>query len=582
MSPPPSRIRLLPETVVNRIAAGEVIERPAAAVKELVENALDAGATRIAVVLETGGIDRIEVVDNGSGMDEEGLALAVQRHATSKLADDDLVRIATLGFRGEALPSIGAAARLLIVSRPDGAAEAHSIRVEGGRVGEVAPVPGTVGTRVVMRDLFYATPARRKFLKHPRSEGEAAEVVLRRLALAAPAVAIRVEIDGRVAFDLPAQDRAGRAGALLGGDAAAALIALEETRGVLRLAGFVASPAVTRATAVGQALTVNGRPVADPVLRTALRVAYRDVIAHGRHPVGALWLDLPAEEVDVNVHPTKAELRFRDPGAVRGLVIGVVGRAIGRPLGAGMAWSGVPAFRPAPALALSAGPAFRMPLPGMADAQLPLAAAPVARTASSPPPIAAHPLGAPLGQVADTYVVAVAADGSLVLVDQHAAHERLTHEALRAQMQDGGVRRQALLSPAVVDLPPRDAARLVEHTDELGRLGLELEAFGPGAVLVRALPAALGAPDPGPLVRDLADELAEEDETTALEARLDAAIARLACHGSIRAGRRLNAAEMDALLRQLEATPRAATCSHGRPTVLRFTPDELAGLFRRG
>ena len=333
MSPPSARIRLLPETVVNRIAAGEVIERPAAAVKELVENALDAGATRIAVVLETGGIDRIEVVDNGGGMDPDGLALAVQRHATSKLADDDLVRIATLGFRGEALPSIGAAARLLIVSRPPGAAAAHAIRVEGGRVGEVAPAPGAEGTRVVMRDLFYATPARRKFLKHPRKEGDAAEAVLRRLALAAPGVAMRAEIDGRVAFDLPGQDRAARAAALLGGDAAAALIPLEETRGVLRLAGFVASPAVTRATAAGQGITVNGRPVADPVLRTALRVAYRDVITHGRYPVGALWLDLPAEEVDVNVHPTKAELRFRDPGSVRGLVIGAVGRAIGRAIG---------------------------------------------------------------------------------------------------------------------------------------------------------------------------------------------------------------------------------------------------------
>ena len=588
MTVPHARIRLLPESVVNRIAAGEVIERPAAAVKELVENALDAGARRIAVVLEAGGIDRIEVVDDGCGMDPEGLALAVQRHATSKLADDDLVRIATLGFRGEALPSIGAAARLLVISRPAGSAESHAIRVEGGRVGAVAPAPGAVGTRVLVRDLFFATPARRKFLKHPRSEGEAAEAVLRRLALAAPEVAMRAEIDGRVAFDLPGQDRAARAAALLGGDAAAALIALEEARGGLRLVGFVASPAVTRATAAGQALTVNGRPVTDPVLRTALRVAYRDVIAHGRYPVGALWLDVPAEEVDVNVHPTKAELRFRDPGAVRGLVIGAVGRAIGRPIqqpgGAGVAWSGVPAFRPAiaPGLTLSAGPGFRMPLPGMADAQLPLAAPPAVRGGPVPRPDAAHPLGAPLGQVADTYIVAVAADGSLVLVDQHAAHERLTHEALRTQMETGGVRRQPLLSPAVVDLPAADAARLLARANDLARLGLELEGFGPGAVLVRSLPAALGAPDPGPLVRDLADELAEEDEATALEARLDAAIARLACHGSIRAGRRLNAAEMDALLRQMEATPRAATCSHGRPTVLRFTPDELAGLFRRG
>ena len=360
----------------------------------------------------------------------DGLALAVQRHATSKLADDDLVRIATLGFRGEALPSIGAAARLLIVSRPPGGAAAHAIRVEGGRVGEVAPAPGAEGTRVVMRDLFYATPARRKFLKHPRTEGDAAEAVLRRLALAAPGVTMRAEIDGRVAFDLPGQDRAARAAALLGSDAATALILLEETRGVLRLAGFVASPAVTRATAAGQGITVNGRPVADPVLRTALRVAYREVITHGRYPVGALWLDLPAEEVDVNVHPTKAELRFRDPGSVRGLVIGAVGRAIGRAIGP-LGTSSAACRLFGPALALSAGrTGFHVPLPGMADAQLPLAAPPVAREVPAPAPDAAHspssyPLGAPLGQIADTYVVAVAADGSLILVDQHAAHERL-------------------------------------------------------------------------------------------------------------------------------------------------------------
>jgi DNA mismatch repair protein MutL len=312
-------IRLLPETIVNRIAAGEVIERPAAAVKELVENAHDAGATRISVALEGGGIDRIEVTDDGCGMDADQLVLAVQRHATSKLPDDDLVRIATLGFRGEALPSIGAAARLAITSRPAAAPHAHAIRVDGGQVSGVAPAAGPPGTRVTVRDLFYATPARRKFLKHPRSEAEHAESVLRRLALAAPAVALRLESDGRTVFDLPGQDRAGRAAALFGPEVAAALLPIDERRGMLHLAGLVASPAVTRATAAHQALTVNGRPVADPVLKTALRVAYREVIPAGRHPVAALWLELPAEELDVNVHPAKAELRFRDPAAVRGL-----------------------------------------------------------------------------------------------------------------------------------------------------------------------------------------------------------------------------------------------------------------------
>jgi DNA mismatch repair protein MutL len=572
-------IRILPSATVNRIAAGEVIERPAAAVKELVENALDAGATRIAIALDAGGIDRIEVTDDGTGMDPEALALSVLRHATSKLADDNLVHIATLGFRGEALPSIGAAARLHIASRPPDAPHASEIRVEGGQVSDVAPTAGPPGTRVVVRDLFFATPARRKFLKHPRTEADHAEAAIRRLALAAPHVAFRLETDGRTAFDLPAQDRGARVAALFGADAAAAMVEVAGERGPLRIAGFACSPAVTRATSAAQAITVNGRPVADPVLKGAVRVAYRDVIASGRHPMVALWLDLPSDELDVNVHPSKAELRFRDVGAVRSLVIGSIGRALAG--GAGVA---VPAPRPSLHLAYSrpsmAG--YRpSPLPGMAEAALPFGAAPAARMLPAAEPQADHPLGAPVAQVLDTYVIAVAGDGSLVLVDQHAAHERLTHEALRTQMLDGGVRTQPLLLPAVVDMPPADAHRLLARSPELSRLGLEIEAFGPGAVLVRALPAALGSPEPGPLLRDLADELEELDETTALAARLDAVIARLACHGSIRAGRRLNGAEMDALLRQMEATPRAATCSHGRPTFLKLSRAEIEKLFGR-
>ncbi len=616
-------IRLLPEGLVNRIAAGEVIERPAAAVKELVENALDAGATRIAVALAGGGTERIEVTDDGAGMDAEQLALAVQRHATSKLPDDDLVRIATLGFRGEALPSIGAAARLALTSRPAGAAHAWTIAVEGGAVSAVVPAAGPAGTRAVVRDLFFATPARRKFLKTPRTEADHAETVLRRLALAAPEVAMRLESEGRVVFDLPAQDRAARTASLLGADAAAALLAIDAERGALRLAGFVAAPSVTRVSAGSQALTVNGRPVTDPVLKTAIRVAFRAVIPAGRHPVAALWLDLPADALDVNVHPAKAELRFRDPAAVRALVIGAIGRAL-----AGAAGTAVPAGRPALSLVASrprggpqgsswgGGTRGGSP-PGMAEARLPFAAPPAARSGpaggfaggsaeataavAQDGPTAAprpeHPLGAPLGQVADTYIVAVAPDGTLVLVDQHAAHERLTHEALAAQLLDGGVRSQPLLVPAVVDLPAADAARLTARAAELARLGLEIEAFGPGAVLVRGLPALLGAPEPTPLLRDLAEELAEWEASgaaeaagspadappaAALRARLDAAVARLACHGSVRAGRRLGPAEMDALLRSMEATPRAATCSHGRPTFLMFSPAELASLFRRG
>ena len=578
-------IRILPAHTVNRIAAGEVIERPAAAVKELVENALDAGATRIAIALDAGGIDRIEVTDDGAGMDADALALAVLRHATSKLADDDLVHIATLGFRGEALPSIGAAARLAITSRPRGAAHASEIRVEGGDISDVAPAAGAPGTRVVVRDLFFATPARRKFLKHPRTEADHAEAAVRRLALAAPSVAFRLESDGRVAFDLPAQDRAGRVAALFGAEAADAMVEVAGERGTLRIAGFACSPAVTRATAAAQALTVNGRPVADPVLKGAVRVAYRDVIAVGRHPMVALWFDLPADELDVNVHPAKAELRFRDVGAVRALVIGSIGRALaggaGTALPATAAVAASGAFAPgAGAVSFSAaaghgGNAARRSAP-----RRPRACCRSAEPHAGHPP-EDYPLGAPVAQVLDTYVIAVASDGALVLVDQHAAHERLTHEALREQMLDGGVRSQPLLLPAVVDMPPADASRLLARGPELARLGLEIEPFGPGAVMVRALPAALGSPEPGPLLRDLADELEELDEATALNARLDAVIARLACHGSIRAGRRLNGAEMDALLRQMEATPRAATCSHGRPTFLKLSKAEIEKLFGR-
>lgn len=579
------RIRLLPEITVNRIAAGEVIERPAAAVRELVENALDAGARRIAVAIAGGGIDRIEVVDDGSGMTADELALAVQRHATSKLTDDDLVRIATLGFRGEALPSIGAAARLAITSRPAEADAAATIRVEGGQVGPVAPAAGAPGTRVVVRELFFATPARRKFLKSPRAEADAAEAAVRRLALAAPHVALRFESDGRVAFDLPAQTRAERVAALLGAEAAAALLPVEAVRNGARLTGYAAAPTVTRATAAAQALVVNGRPVTDPLLRTAVRVAYRDVIAYGRHPVVALFLDLPPEELDVNVHPAKAEVRFRDGGEIRALVISALSRTLAG--GAGST-SGAMQPRPAPPLQPYGGrPGPASSRPGVAEAGLPFGAAPAVR----PPDrfhgpfadrdTASFPLGAPVAQVLDTYIIAVAGDGSLILVDQHAAHERLTHETLRTQLLEGGVPSQPLLLPAVVDLPPADASRLLARADELARLGLEIEPFGAGALLVRALPAALGAPEPAPLLRDLADELAEMDESTALTAKLDAVVARLACHGSIRAGRRLGLPEMDALLRQMEATPRADTCSHGRPTWLKLTRAEIERLFGR-
>ena len=577
-------IRLLPEGLVNRIAAGEVVERPAAVVKELAENALDAGATRIAVRLEGGGTGLIEVADDGAGMAADQLALAVQRHCTSKLADETLVRITTLGFRGEALPSIGAAARLRLVSRPPGAANAHAITVEGGVVGAVMPAAGGPGTTATVRDLFYATPARRKFLKATRTEADHAAAALRRLALAAPAVAFRLESEGRVVFDLPAQAPVQRVVALLGA-AADTLLPLDSTRDGLRLTGFAAPASETRPTLSGQSLVVNGRPVTDRVLATALRVAYRDVMAPGRHAVAALCLEIPPDAVDVNVHPAKTELRFRDADAVRSLIIGglrlaLAGGAtvpgVARPVFQSMVPSG---HRPSLRLVSTRPPGFaEATLPTVVRAGRADTAGAGRRLRITPPD---YPLGAPLGQIFDTYVLAVASDGSLVLVDQHAAHERLTHEALRAQHAAGGVRRQALLLPAVVDLPEAACATLLEAAAALAALGLEIEPFGAGAVLVRALPAALGAPDPAPLLRDLADELAEAGEATALAARIDAVLARLACHGSIRAGRRLQPAEMDALLRQMETTPRAGTCSHGRPTVLKLTRAEIERLFGR-
>lgn len=591
-----SRIALLPEEVASQVAAGEVVERPASVVKELVENSLDAGATRIEVLIRRGGNSFIRVVDNGCGMDRDDALLCLERHATSKIRTGaDLMAIHTLGFRGEALPSIGAAARLAITSRTRDGDSAHTITVEGGHVGEVAPSAGAVGTRVVVADLFYATPARRKFLKSPRAEADAAEVAVRRLAMAAPQVAFRLESDGRALFDLPAQDRAARVAALFGPEAAAALIPIEGSRtdvdgSAMVLTGFIAAPTVTRATMAAQALVVNGRPVADPVLRTAVRVAYRDVIAYGRHPVVALFLTLDAEALDVNVHPAKAEVRFRAPDAVRGLVISTLSRA----LAAGAAGTAAPSvvlpmMTQYSGRSRSPSPSQAPPRAGFAEARLAMDMGPGARML--PAHDAVHgpingaepsfPLGAPVAQVLDTYIIAVAGDGSLVLVDQHAAHERLTHEALRAQLLAGEVRRQPLLLPAVVDMPAADAARLVAQSAALDRLGLEIEAFGAGAVLVRAMPAALGVPDPAPLLRDLADEFAEMGEGLALAAKLEAVVARLACHGSIRAGRRLGGAEMDALLRQMEATPRAATCSHGRPTYLKLSRAEIERMFGR-
>jgi DNA mismatch repair protein MutL len=584
-------IRRLSALTVNRIAAGEVIERPAAAVKELVENALDAGARRIEVILEDGGITRIEVIDDGCGIPAAELALAVERHATSKLADEALVRIETLGFRGEALPSIGAAAKLTLISRPhaqDGQDGAYQIKVFGGAVGEISPCAGAAGTRAIVQDLFYATPARKKFLRSPGAEADAAEKSVWRLALAAPGTAFRLVSHSRVVFDLPAQDFAARVAALLGRETAAGLLPVAAARDGGALTGFGGAASCSRATAALQSFVVNGRPVVDPLLKMALRVAYRDVIPAGRHPVAALCLTLPAEALDVNVHPAKTELRFADANFVRGLVIGAITRVLARPAGLDSAPDAAPAPMPAAPMPASASwqrPGLNLRAPtaaarGFSEAELGLLAPPAARVFE---PAAAdnHPLGAPVAQILDTYVLAAAADGSLVIVDQHAAHERLTEERLRAEFVAGAVVAQPLLVPVVVDFAPSDAARLLGQASVLARLGLEIEAFGPGAILVRAVPAALREADAAGILRDLAEEFAESGGPEALEARLDAALARLACHRSVRAGRRLAVAEMAALLRAMEATPRAATCSHGRPTFLKLSRAELERLFGR-
>ena len=583
-------IRLLSPQTINRIAAGEVIERPAAAVKELVENAMDSGADRIEVILSGGGIARIEVIDNGAGIPSAELALAIERHATSKLGDETLVRIATLGFRGEALPSIGAAAKLTLISRPAGQDSAYRITVAGGEVSEIAPAAAPSGTRAIVEDLFYATPARRKFLRSPRAEADAAERAVWRLAISAPATAFRLVSDERVMFDLPAQDEQLRVAALFGRDTAAALVTLSAERDGVLLSGLAGPASLSRATTALQSFVVNSRPVQDPLLRMALRLAYRDVIPAGRHPVAALRLDLPPQALDVNVHPAKTELRFADANGIRSLVIGAISRLLSRPVslaGAPPVFAPPTATRPAnpdytdprPGLHLQSSPAAR----GFAEAELSLLAPPAARRIAPEPGQASYPLGAPLAQVFDTYVLAVAADGALVIVDQHAAHERLTEERLRSEFAAGAVAAQPLLLPVVVDMAQGDAARLLASAETLRLLGLEIEAFGPGAILVRAVPAALKDADPPALLQDLAEEFSESEAPLALEARLDAALARLACHRSIRAGRRLDAAEMSALLREMESTPRAATCSHGRPTFLKLTRAELEKLFgRRG
>jgi len=601
-------IRLLPPTLVNQIAAGEVVERPASAVKELVENSIDAGASRIDVVLAEGGQSLIAVSDDGSGMGPDEMMLAVERHATSKLPDDDLVRIRFLGFRGEALPSIGSVARLTLTSRPKGAESAWSLSVEGGAKGRPVPAAHPPGTRIEVRDLFYATPARLKFLKAARTELTHAADVIERLGMAHPDIAFSLSDGGRKVLDLAA--KRGEPGAALlsriaqvvGREFEPNALALDAERDGVRLTGWAGLPTYNRATSAAQYLFVNGRPVKDRLVIGAVRGAYQDVLARDRHPVVALFLDLDPDQVDVNVHPAKAEVRFRDSGLVRGLIVGAIRHALA---GAGHRASSTLTGVALGALGNASTPSFghyapaRPSLPlvrvgiqaqapfGLAEAQdrpdlgldlPPAAPAPQADEASVP--AADYPLGAAKAQLHDTYIVAETADG-LVIVDQHAAHERLVFERLKLGLADGRVARQGLLLPEVVDLGEAGAARVAERAGDLSRLGLVVEPFGPGAVVVREVPALLGDGDVQGLVRDLADELAEWGAATALEERLLHICATMACHGSVRAGRRLTVPEMNALLRRMEATPLSGQCNHGRPTHVSLSLADIEKLFGR-
>jgi DNA mismatch repair protein MutL len=607
------RLRRLPETVVNRIAAGEVVERPASALKELVENAIDAGARRIDAALGDGGRALIAVTDDGAGMTADDLSLAVERHATSKLPDDDLVNIASLGFRGEALPSIGAVSRLTITSRVADADSAWSITVAGGRTSDPEPAAHPPGTRVEVRDLFYATPARLKFLKAPRTEVGHAVDAINRLAMPNPGIAFSLTDDGRELVRLAAasgdlfEARLARLAAIMGRAFAENALAIDAEREGVRLTGYAGVPTFNRGNAAKQFLFVNGRPVRDRLLVGAVRGAYRDFLAGNRHPVLALFLEIAPDAVDVNVHPAKSEVRFRDAGIVRGLIVGALKHALAEAghrasttvaeaaLGAvrpGVdpmaAHSGRGAARP-PSSGYGAGlaemtAAYHVPLPG--DAHLPgLDGAPSARTGEAPEsaneelPID-FPLGVARGQVHSTYIVAQTADG-IVVVDQHAAHERLVYERMKKALGQTGVARQGLLIPEVIDLDPGAAERIAARAGELAELGLVIEAFGAGAVVVREVPALLGDMDVGGLVRDLADDLAEFDEAHALKDRLADVCSTMACHGSVRAGRRLNATEMNALLREMEATPNSGQCNHGRPTYVELKLTDIERLFGR-
>ncbi len=593
------RIRRLSEGAINRIAAGEVVERPASAVKELVENALDAGARRIDIASSNGGCDLVLVEDDGEGMEADDLLLAVERHATSKLAEDNLSHIVTMGFRGEALPSIGAVARLSIVSRTV-KGEAHEMRVDGGHARGPSPAgfgaQGKSGTRVEARELFFATPARLKFLKSARSEDMATTDIVKRLAMARADVAFTLTLDGKRVLDLPAEaslveGRLKRLARIMGREFADNAVPVEASREGVSIAGFAGVPTYNRGNAQMQFLFVNGRPVRDKLLIGAIRGAYADFLARDRHPALALFLECDPAFVDVNVHPAKTEVRFRDAGLVRGLIVSALKHALheaGHRASTTVAGDALAALRPQGGYAQpgAAAQPYRAYDPGR-DFQSPLfsGAAPSGRVEPAPdaPPTdnpPSHPLGAARAQLHETYIVAQTENG-IVIVDQHAAHERLTYERMKRAMEEGGIARQPLLVPEVVGLDPTEVDRIASRAAELAEFGLVVEPFGPDAVVVREVPAMLGQMDLAGLMRDLADDIAETGSALSLKERLEEVAGTLACHTSVRAGRRLTAEEMNALLRDMESTPHSGQCNHGRPTYVELKLSDIEKLFGR-
>ncbi|MTI09455.1 DNA mismatch repair endonuclease MutL [Curvivirga aplysinae] len=642
-------IRRLPDQVINRIAAGEVVERPASAVKELVENAIDAGASRVDVTIREGGRSLIRVVDDGCGMSPEELPVAIERHATSKLPDDDLFFISTLGFRGEALPSIGSVSRMAITSRTEGASEAWAIHIEGGAVSGPEPASGSNGTRIEVRDLFFATPARLKFMRSERAETSAVIDVLQRLSMAHPGVSFtlndgnrdRLRVMGKQGDFL--DQRLKRLGDIMGREFAENALPIDAEREGIRLTGFAGLPTLNRGNAMMQFLFVNGRPVKDKQLTGAVRAAYMDFLARDRHPMLALFLETEPRAVDVNVHPAKTEVRFRDAASVRGLIVGALKHALAeaghrasttvsqaalgaiksegdvaslplsampqRPLGgfsrySGRTGSGAYNYQAQPLNTGMAEQAYQFQSPSAEGLNQPTPKSDIGTSFTDAPTfepaapasgsyaetntqmdqkaqqLQSYPLGAARAQLHETYIVAQT-DKGIVLVDQHAAHERLVYERMKNAMSETGVARQGLLIPEIVEMDDEAAKALVDRAEDLEKFGLVLESFGPGAVAVRETPSLLGEVDVQGLVKDLADEFMDLGGTFSLKEKVEEVCGTMACHGSVRSGRRLSLEEMNALLRQMEATPHSGQCNHGRPTYVELALSDIEKLFGR-